>query len=111
MDAQIVTYSDRHFEGVAALWREAFPDDPSWNAAEIAIPAKLVMQPDLLLVALTEDRVIGSVMAGYDGHRGWLYSVAVSKRFQRQGIGRALVREAELRLIALGARKINLQIR
>jgi len=50
-------------------------------------------------------------MAGYDGHRGWLYSVAVSKSYQRQGIGRALIHEAELRLIALGAMKINLQIR
>ena len=111
MNAQIVTYSDCHFAGIVALWREVFPDDPPWNAAEVAVPAKLAAQPDLLLVAVYDDRVVGSVMAGYDGHRGWLYSVAVSKLFQRQGIGRALVREAELRLIALGATKINLQIR
>lgn len=50
-------------------------------------------------------------MAGYDGHRGWLYAVAVLKSHQRQGIGRALIQEAERRLAALGCSKINLQIR
>jgi len=49
-------------------------------------------------------------MAGYDGHRGWLYSVAVRRAFQRKGVGSALVREAERRLLALGCPKINLQI-
>jgi len=60
MNLQIVTYSDCHFDGVAALWREAFPNDPPWNAAEIAVPAKVATQPDLLLVAISENRVIGS---------------------------------------------------
>jgi ribosomal protein S18 acetylase RimI-like enzyme len=108
---EILTYADSYFEGVDALWREAFPNDPPWNRAEAAIPAKLAVQPDLLLVAITDGRVVGSAMAGYDGHRGWLYGVAVFKEFQRQGVGRALVREAERRLAALGCGKINLQIR
>lgn len=60
--------------------REAFPNDRPWNAAEVAIPAKLVVQPELFLLALHEDMVVGSIMAGYDGHRGWLYRVAVLKR-------------------------------
>lgn len=76
---QIVTYRDEHFEGLDALWREAFPDDPPRNRAAEAVPAKLAAQPELLFVALNGDEVIGSIMAGYDGHRGWLYSVAVSK--------------------------------
>jgi len=107
----IVTYSHEHFDGIDALWREAFPNDPPWNRAETAIPAKLAVQPELLLVAVSQGRVAGSAMAGYDGHRGWLYAVAVLKSHQRQGIGRALIREAERRLAALGCSKINLQVR
>jgi ribosomal protein S18 acetylase RimI-like enzyme len=50
-------------------------------------------------------------MTGYDGRRGWLYAAAVLNSRQGRGIGKALIREAEDRLIALGCRKINLQIR
>jgi len=107
----IVTYQHSHFENVALLWREAFPNDPPWNAAELAIPAKLKIQPELLLVATDGCSVVGTIMAGYDGHRGWLYAVAVLRSHQRQGIGTALVREAEARLAAMGCSKINLQVR
>jgi ribosomal protein S18 acetylase RimI-like enzyme len=54
--------------------------------------------------------VIGSVMAGYDGHRGWLYRVAVAHAHRHRGIGAALIHEAEKRLWALGCVKINLQV-
>lgn len=108
---KIVTYAPEHFAGVDALWREAFPDDPPWNRADLAIPAKLAVQPELFVVALHGDQVAGSAMAGYDGHRGWLYAVAVLKSHHRQGIGRALVQDAERRLAALGCGKINLQVR
>jgi|SRR6267154_2155965 len=108
---QVLTYAAAHFDGVKVLWKEAFPDDPPWNGADVAIPAKVAAQPNLLLVAIHEGRVIGTVMAGYDGHRGWLYAVAVLRSHRRQGIGRALVEEAERRLLALGCLKTNLQIR
>jgi len=107
----VVTYTDRHFDGVKALWQEMFPDDPPWNGADVAIPAKKAVQPELFLVAVDNGQVIGSVMAGYDGHRGWLYAVAVLNSHQRQGVGTALIREAEKRLRSLGCGKINLQIR
>ena len=107
----IMTYREAHFVGVAALWAEAFPNDPPWNRADAAIPEKLARQPDLLLVADDGGRVVGTVMAGYDGHRGWLYSLAVEAKRQREGIGTLLLKEAEARLTALGCRKINLQIR
>jgi ribosomal protein S18 acetylase RimI-like enzyme len=107
----IVTYDPSHFDGVRALWREAFPNDPPWNAAEIAIPAKLKIQPKLFLVAVDRGCVVGSIMAGYDGHRGWLYTAAVLQSHQRQGIGTALVAEAENLLSAMGCTKINLQVR
>ena len=107
----IITYSPERFEGTKALWEEAFPGDPPWNAAEVAIPAKLAVQPDLFLVAVHQDKVVGSIMAGYDGHRGWLYAVAVLTTYRRRGIGCALVHEAEGRLRAMGCGKINLQVR
>ena len=108
---RLTTYGAEHFEGVRALWEEAFPSDPPWNRAEIAIPAKLAVQPDLLLVAEEGDEVVGTVMAGYDGHRGWLYAVAVKQAHHRRGIGSMLVLEAERRLRSLGCVKINLQVR
>jgi ribosomal protein S18 acetylase RimI-like enzyme len=107
----IVTYHESHFDGVRLLWQEAFPNDPPWNAAEVAIPAKLKIQPDLFLVAIEQTLVAGSIMAGYDGHRGWLYAVAVLRSYQNRGLGRALVKEAEERLRAIGCKKINLQLR
>ena len=108
---EIRRYEASDFEGVEALWEEAFPNDPPWNRAENAVPAKLAFQPDLLLVAVDGSEVVGSVMAGYDGHRGWLYSVAVRETDRRGGLGTALVRHAEKALHALGCGKVNLQVR
>ena len=108
---RVEPYREAHFDGVRALWLEAFPDDPPHNRAEVAIPAKLAVQPDLLLVALDGKQVVGSVMAGYDGHRGWLYSVAVGQTNRRAGIGTLLIAEAEQRLARLGCTKVNLQVR
>jgi ribosomal protein S18 acetylase RimI-like enzyme len=111
----IVTYHESHLDGVRLLWKEAFPNDAPWNAAEFGIPANLSMQPDVFLVAIDQDVVVGSavssIIAGYDGHRGWLYAVAVLKSHQRQGIATALVREAEKLLVAMGCKQINLQVR
>lgn len=108
---KIVTYQDKHFAGVEALWEEVFPTDSPWNKAAVAIPAKLAFQPELFIVAEEAGDVIGTVMAGYDGHRGWLYTVAVKPAHQRKGVGSALLIEAELRLARIGCTKANLQIR
>ena len=108
---RIAGYGPEYFEGVKTLWQEAFPDDPPWNKAEVAVPAKFAVQPELFLVALDGDVVIGSIMAGYDGHRGWLYALAVLNSRRRQGAGTALVRGAEDRLQSMGCSKINLQVR
>ncbi|BAY43543.1 GCN5-related N-acetyltransferase [Scytonema sp. HK-05] len=55
--------------------------------------------------------IVGTIMAGYDGHRGWLYTAAVSPQHRRQGIGSKLVQHAESVLIAMECPKINLQVR
>lgn len=111
MSVTVKPYCDQDLEGIDALWREAFPDDQPRHRAEVVIPAKLAFQPDLLLVARDQDRVVGSVMVGYDGHRGWINRLAVLKARRAQGVGALLMREAEDRLRALGCRKINLQVR
>ena len=107
----IEAYREAHFDGVRALWLEAFPDDPPHNRAEVAIPAKLAVQPELFLVALDGGEVVGTAMAGYDGHRGWLYSVAVRRSHRRTGVATLLIGDAERRLAQLGCTKINLQVR
>jgi len=107
----VAPYSAEHFAGVEALWEEVFPNDPPWNRAAVAIPEKLANQPELFLVAEHAGEVLGTAMAGYDGHRGWLYAIAVKPKFQRSGIGSLLLGEAERRLQAVGCGKINLQIR
>lgn len=106
----ISEYRDKYLAGVEALWREAFPNDAPWNKASIAIAEKMRFQPHLLLVALEGPLVVGSVMAGYDGHRGWISRIAVLRTHRRKGIGRALLSEGERRLAALGCIKVNLQV-
>ena len=96
---------------VIALWERVFPDDPPHNAPAKMFDAKLAMRDDMLLVATDADTVIGTAMVGYDGHRGWLYTVAVVPEHRRRGTGTALVRHAVGALRAAGCVKVNLQIR
>ena len=106
----ISEYRDEHFAGVEALWQEAFPNDAAWNKASSAIAEKMRFQPDLMLVALEGPLVVGSVMAGYEGHRGWISRIAVLQAHRHERIGKKLLLEVEKRLAALGCIKINLQV-
>lgn len=95
---------------VIRLWEQCGLTRP-WNDPALDIDRKLTGQPEWLLVAVADDRVIGSVMVGYDGHRGWINYLAVAPDHQRSGIGRELMADAERRLLKLRCPKINLQIR
>ncbi len=95
---------------VMALWRDAFPDPAPWNEPRSVIAKKLATQPDLFFVAVSEGAVVGTAMGGFDGHRGWLYTVAVRPDLRRLGIGTALVRHVEAALETLGCSKVNLQV-
>ncbi|HYK92877.1 MAG TPA: GNAT family acetyltransferase [Thermoplasmata archaeon] len=97
-------------EAVVSLWRSCDLIRP-WNDPHKDIQRKLKVRPDLFLVGLVEGRLIATVMAGYDGHRGWLNYLAVDPAYQRGGRARALVTEAERRLRDAGCPKVNLQIR
>ena len=93
-----------------ALWNQVFAYSEPHNRPELAIDKKLAVDDGLFFVALADNSVVGTVMAGYDGHRGWIYSLAVSPSHRRQGIGSQLVAAAEQALTAKGCVKINLQI-
>ncbi len=108
---QIRPYRETDQDAVIALWQVVFSDAPPWNPPKVDIQRKLSMQRDLFLVATIDETVVGSAMSGYDGHRGWVYYVAVHPSYQRQGIGRELMAAVEERLTRLGCPKINLQVR
>src|SRR5579864_9631833 len=97
-------------QAVISLWRECDLLRP-WNDPHKDIARKLEVRPDLFLVGESDGRIIAAVMAGYDGHRGWLYYLGVSPEHRRTGVGRAIVAEAERLLRLEGCPKINLQVR
>ncbi len=102
--------NDIHRAQVMQLWGDVLGYQSGHNAPALVIDKKLAVQDGLFFVALDAQTVVGTVLAGYDGHRGWLYSVAVHPAHQHQGIGSALVRHAEHVLVERGCMKINLQI-
>jgi len=95
---------------VVALWQTCELVRP-WNDPHRDIERKLKVRPDLFLVGVIDGTVVASVIAGYEGHRGWLNYLAVDPRHQRQGLGREMVVEAERRLRESGCPKVNLQVR
>jgi len=108
---RIRSYSEPDEATVAALWREVFAGSPSWNHPETDIQRKLAVQRELFVVATIDSELVGTAMAGYDGHRGWVYYVVVSPRHRRRGIGTALMKGVEQRLASMGCPKLNLQVR
>jgi len=82
-----------------------------WNDPKMDIKRKLAVQRHLFLVGCTEGNVIATVMAGYEGHRGWINYLAVKPDHQGAGIGNLMMEKAEKLLIAEGCAKINLQVR
>lgn len=103
-------YKDQDRDSLIALWQRVFPDDPPHNAPARVLSAKLKVD-DLIFVAEQDQHIVGACMAGYDGHRGWLYAVAVAPEQRRGGTGTRLVKAALEELKNLGCIKVNLQIR
>jgi ribosomal protein S18 acetylase RimI-like enzyme len=95
---------------VVDLWGRVFPDDKPRNAPGPMLDRKLAMGDGLVWVAEADGVVIGVVMAGYDGVRGWIYHLAVDEACRRRGIASALMRAAESELARRGCPKVNLQV-
>jgi len=106
----IRAFALRDTESVISLWQQTGLTR-SWNNPHLDIQRKLSVQPELFFVAVDGHDVVGTVMAGYDGHRGWLYYLATSPRHRGQGIARALVTTAEDALLELGCPKVQLMVR
>ncbi|CAN5304994.1 GNAT family acetyltransferase [soil metagenome] len=97
-------------EAVVALWRTCGLSRP-WNDPHKDIARKLSEQPELFLVGCIGAEVVSTAMVGFDGHRGWVYYLAVAPGVQRRSLGRALMDRAEELLIERGCPKINLMVR
>jgi ribosomal protein S18 acetylase RimI-like enzyme len=110
LNFKIVRYSSEYQDAVVDLWRKCNLVVPQNDPVE-DIQRKLVFQPDLFFVALLDGKVIGSIMVGYEGHRGWMNYLAVLPEHQRRGYGRKLVEKAVDELKRLGCLKVNLQVR
>lgn len=105
----IRTLQDSDRNQLVALWDDVFDYYASHQKPCASLDAKLAVD-DRVFVAIHEYQVVGSIMAGYDGHRGWLYSVAVSPAQRRSGLGTDLVRYAVAELARIGCMKVNLQV-
>jgi len=108
---EIRPYDSKDHAQVVALWSKVFKDDPPWNEPASMIRRKLTVQPELFLVAVIDGQVVGTVMAGFDGVRGWIHHLAVRGSHRRQGIASSLMRAAEKGLEIAGCPKVNLQVR
>jgi GNAT superfamily N-acetyltransferase len=95
---------------VIALWERCGLTRP-WNDPRKDIRRKLRVRPDYFLVGVLDGAVVATAMIGYDGHRGWIYYLGVDPDRQNQGLGRAIMAEAERLLREAGCPKINLQVR
>ena len=107
---EIRRYQSSDEPAIVELWSQCGLTRP-WNDPVKDIARKLKVQPELFLVGIVEGQLVASVMAGYDGHRGWVNYLAVAGAFRKRGLGRALMRRVEQDLKAMGCPKINMQIR
>ena len=107
---KIRKFQEKDRNSLIELWQRVFPEDPPHNEPSKVIESKLAID-DLIFLVESNNEIIGACMAGYDGHRGWLYAVAVSPEHRRSGTGTQLVKHAMHVLKELGCIKVNLQIR
>lgn len=107
---EIRVFKQEDFEEVLTLWDRCDLLRP-WNDPELDIERKLNHDPELFLVAEVSGEVVGSVMGGYDGHRGSAYYLGVHPEYRGRGIANALMNRLEKKLIARGCPKIQLMVR
>jgi ribosomal protein S18 acetylase RimI-like enzyme len=108
---QIRAYEPADAQALIDLWTEVLPDAAPHNDPRASLESKLKTGDGLLLVATLEGQVVGTVMGGFDGHRGWVYSLAVFPDVRRRGIGTALCQKLMQMLRDRGCLKLNLQVR
>lgn len=102
--------ADEDIAQVIALWNVAGVARP-WNdpARDIAFARR--EEHSTVLVGAEGDQIVGSAMVGEDGHRGWVYYVAIAPVRQRSGLGRTMMQAAEAWLVRRGVWKVQLLVR
>jgi len=108
MKIRIFTESDRR--SIIQLW-EACELTRPWNNPDEDINRKLQFQPDFFLVGTKESHIIASAMAGYDGHRGSVFYLAVHPDVQGKGYGQMFMSHIEKMLLDAGCPKLNIVVR
>lgn len=106
----ITEIEDTDVAAVVSLWERCTLTRP-WNdpAADIALARKSANAT--ILLGRADNRIVASVMVGHDGHRGWVYYVAVDPESRGQGLGRAIMNAAEDWLRQAGIPKLQLMVR
>ena len=110
-EIRVRSYHSRDEQAGVELWATVFPDDPPWSEPRDVIQRKRSVQGELFFVCEVEGRVVGTVLAGFDGVRGWVHHLAVLPDLRRGGLATALMRAAEQGLTNSGCPKLNLQVR
>ncbi|KQP15830.1 GNAT family acetyltransferase [Pseudorhodoferax sp. Leaf265] len=103
-------YLEADEAAVVALWQACGLTRP-WNDPHKDIARKLTVQRELFLVGELDGRIVASVMAGYEGHRGWVNYLAVAPELQGRGHGAALMQRVEQEFRARGCPKVSLLVR
>jgi len=107
---QIQPFKMEDEPGVIALWQQCDLMRP-WNDPHKDIHRKLALGREMFLIGSLDGQIIATLMAGYEGHRGWLNYLAVAPAYRRRGFARRIVAVAETLLRDAGCPKINLQVR
>ena len=107
---QIQTLTDQHYEAAVSLWHTCGLTRP-WNDAQTDLKRAMRGPSSTVLAAVDKEQLAGTVMVGHDGHRAWVYYLAVLPERQRQGLGQALMTAAEHWAQAEGMPKLQFMVR
>ncbi|MGD1943550.1 MAG: GNAT family acetyltransferase [Leptolyngbyaceae cyanobacterium] len=107
---EIRKFLEKDRNALLDLWNACELTRP-WNDPDKDITRKISIQPELFLVGELDGQIIASAMAGYDGHRGSVFYLAVAPEFQKRGYGQAMMTEIERLLISMGCPKLNIVVR
>ncbi len=110
MNFTIRSYRESDKNDVIQLWKECELVVP-WNDPQRDIERKQTVQAEFFLIGLIQKKIIATAMVGYDGHRGWVYYLAVKPNYQQQEVGKQMMKEAENRLLEIGCPKLNIMVR
>jgi ribosomal protein S18 acetylase RimI-like enzyme len=97
-------------EDAVALWEDAGLTRP-WNDPRADLARALEGSSSTVLAAVEQDGLVGTAMVGHDGHRGWVYYVAVRPSHRGRGLGRALMAACEQWVAGRGIPKMQLMVR